>query len=54
LLEEHRYLVDGWHVTDNENLLVFDLAEVGNLLDGGSFELAFAAAGNLELSVIHL
>jgi hypothetical protein len=54
LLEKHRDLIDGWHVSDDQNLLVLDLAKVGNLLDGGGFELAFATAGNLKLSAIQL
>jgi len=52
LFEKHRYLVDGWHVTDNKDLFVLDLAKVGDLLDSGGFKFALAAAGNLVLSVI--
>lgn len=49
MLEKHGYLVDGWHIPDDENLLVFDLAEVGNLLYGRGFEFALATASNLAL-----
>jgi hypothetical protein len=48
LLKEHGDLVGGWHVSDDQNLLVIDLAEVGDLLDGGGFEFAFATTGNLD------
>lgn len=48
LLEEERDLVDGVHVADANDLLVFDLAASGDLCDGSNIEFPFAAAGNLE------
>jgi hypothetical protein len=53
LLEKHGNLVDGWHVPDNKDLLVFNLAEMGNFLHSGGIEFAFATAGNLYLLGIH-
>jgi hypothetical protein len=42
-------LVDGRHVSDNQDLLGVDLAEVGNLLNGRGLQVTFASTSNLIL-----
>jgi hypothetical protein len=49
LLEKERDLVDGVHVADANDLLIFDLAASGDLCDGGNVKLSFATASNLDM-----
>jgi len=49
--EELGDVVGGGEVVDGDYLFEVDLAEVGDFVDGGGFELFFTSAGNLGRSV---
>lgn len=53
LLQKEGNLVDGGHVTNDEDLGHVDLAEEGNLLDRGLLERLLATAGNLGVLGVH-
>jgi hypothetical protein len=48
LLQKHRYLVNGWHISNDYNLLGVNQAEVSNLLNSTALEVDFASAGDLD------